>query len=335
MLHGQVGLLEKDKFEIILDRVKNHIKVIKIYNWGEPFMHRDITYFFSRCTENNIATYIDTNLSTRDFTDEDAQGIVRSGLTRMQVSADGATQRSYGRYRVRGRLDRVLNNMRKIVVAKRALKSDIPFIYWKLLINRWNDGEIGLARSIAREIGVGLVFGIMENSHDRSWDSDIYNYANGILPDPYFPNIEDATAAGLMATDKAVSGPYPGMAPKTEFDLHKPTNIPDPAKPRIMNFPGGLGSFALHPQLRTTCEQPFKQLLVNYNGDVYPCCEVFDQKGDGSLAVGNLLNQTLEEIWYGEPVTACRKFLLDFGPKQSTGSICETCACPVSPKWVA
>jgi len=51
------------------------------------------------------------------------------------------------------------------------------------------------------------------------------------------------------------------------------------------------------------CFAPFKSLAVLWNGDCTFCCEDFN----GELIVGNIKDNSLEEIWYGERLNNARK----------------------------
>ncbi|OGL39385.1 MAG: hypothetical protein A2042_10010 [Candidatus Schekmanbacteria bacterium GWA2_38_11] len=51
------------------------------------------------------------------------------------------------------------------------------------------------------------------------------------------------------------------------------------------------------------CFAPFKSLAILWNGDCTFCCQDFD----GELVVGNIRENSLEEIWYGEKLNKIRK----------------------------
>ena len=44
---------------------------------------------------------------------------------------------------------------------------------------------------------------------------------------------------------------------------------------------------------KESCSFPFKQLVVDYQGDILPCCKM----GGKKLALGNIKNMTLEKAW--------------------------------------
>ncbi|MBN2644224.1 MAG: SPASM domain-containing protein [Desulfuromonadaceae bacterium] len=295
--HAHQGVMTFDTFNTIFKKISHCVKWINLFNYGEPLMNKDIVDIIKCCSRSGIGTRIDTNFSLKDLSQEEAEDLVRSGLTLLVVSADGASQKTYGMYRVGGNFERVLNNMKKVISAKNRFSDGAPTICWKFLINRHNEHEIEKARAIAKEIGVCLSFEIMENFHNRSWDSEIYNHETGTLPDPYVP-------FGSLRSGDGKGGATVGAL-----------------NPRNAGF--------LHKDLRRACREPFSELVVNYNGDVLPCCEIVDTLGDGTLVVGNLLNQSLEEVWNGERMKACRRYLLNYGDGKQFDSVCEHAPCPV------
>jgi MoaA/NifB/PqqE/SkfB family radical SAM enzyme len=79
---------------------------------------------------------------------------VASGLDWLLVSVDGATQETYEKYRRGGKLERVFENIRLLVDARREAGSKTPFIVVRMLINRYNESEIKQLRELSISLGV-------------------------------------------------------------------------------------------------------------------------------------------------------------------------------------
>ena len=94
------------------------------------------------------------------------ESLIRSRLDTLIVSIDGTTQDVYEVYRVGGRLDRVLENIRRIVEKKKELGFKTPFIEWQFIVMRQNEHQIANARRLASEIGVdNIVFKNVDFPH--------------------------------------------------------------------------------------------------------------------------------------------------------------------------
>ncbi|MDD3051008.1 MAG: SPASM domain-containing protein, partial [Candidatus Cloacimonetes bacterium] len=70
------------------------------------------------------------------------------------ISLDGADQETYNKYRINGNLDKVLDNVRNLVAAKKKLKSKTPFLVWQFIIMKHNEFQVDSIRKMALDIGV-------------------------------------------------------------------------------------------------------------------------------------------------------------------------------------
>ena len=161
LCHTGLGTIDRDKgvmhfdtYKKVVDEVKDYCVWLTLYSWGEPFLNRRIDEFIAYAHEARIATTISTNLN-KPLKKEMAERIIRSGLDTMIVSIDGITQEVYEKYRVGGRLDKVLANLQLLVDTKREIGSDTPYIEWQFIVMRQNQHQIPEARAMAEAMGVG------------------------------------------------------------------------------------------------------------------------------------------------------------------------------------
>ena len=68
------------------------------------------------------------------------------------------------------------------------------------------------------------------------------------------------------------------------------------------------------------CREPWRQVAINWNGDVFPCAHVHTEEKD---RMGNIFEQDFAEIWNGEKYVAARKELL--GQPNDLETICHAC----------
>lgn len=88
------------------------------------------------------------------------------------VSVDGATQASYARYRVNGRIDRALAFLRDAVAAQRPRGGAVIWKYI-LLASSDSDAEIAEAQRLAEEIGVNELRFVRTHSASRSTRAEL------------------------------------------------------------------------------------------------------------------------------------------------------------------
>ena len=147
-------ILELDDFERIFERLPlKHLEVISLFNWGEPLLNPHIATFIRRFHAAGKVVGLHTNFSAKLYSDAFLEELVKSGLEGLQVSADGATQESYAKYRVGGDLERVLQNMRRLAQAKERLGQTNPIVHYKLMLHRYNEHEVDAARLLAADVG--------------------------------------------------------------------------------------------------------------------------------------------------------------------------------------
>jgi len=73
--------------------------------------------------------------------------------------------------------------------------------------------------------------------------------------------------------------------------------------------------------MQNRCSYLWSRITVNWNGDVFPCCKVFGDR----FAFGNLLEDSLEDIWNGMMYRYARKVATDKQPLERKTVICQYC----------
>lgn len=149
--------LDYPTYTRIIDQLAPDLAYMEFHLGGENYMHKQASQMVRYCREKNPRCVILSSTNGHFFhTDERAEEALRSGIDCIVVSVDGATQESYQRYRVNGRLDRVLDGMKRLVRIRRELGLAAPMIVWRYILFSWNDSssEMDLARRMAKEIGI-------------------------------------------------------------------------------------------------------------------------------------------------------------------------------------
>ena len=164
-VNRQKGVMHFDLYKKVVDEIKDHCVWLTLYSWGEPFLNREIDKYVAYANRANIATFISTNLN-KPLTPDMAERIIRSGLDVLIVSLDGVTQDVYEVYRVGGRLDRVIDNIKLLVEKKKELGSKTPYLEWQFIVMRQNEHQIPEARKMRRELGMDhIVFKKVDFPH--------------------------------------------------------------------------------------------------------------------------------------------------------------------------
>lgn len=142
-------------YQKIMDELGDYLLQVELHNWGEPLLYWNLPELIRIASSRRISTLVSTNLSIR-LDASRAEALVASGLARLGVSIDGARQETYERYRARGNLARVLDNIRLINQAKEALGSATPRLMWEFHVFEHNKDDIEAAKAMARELAMDI-----------------------------------------------------------------------------------------------------------------------------------------------------------------------------------
>ncbi len=151
-LDDKQSVMSLATFNNILQKMPS-VKQISLCNWGEPFLNPNICEIIHLAKARNIRVTIDTSLcieKDREF----FKGFIKSGLDYLVISIDGACQQTYAKYRIGGNFDLVVSNIKTLVSLKKEIGTKNPVITWKLLVNKYNEGEIEKAKEAAYKLGV-------------------------------------------------------------------------------------------------------------------------------------------------------------------------------------
>ncbi|NJM12567.1 MAG: radical SAM protein [Synechococcaceae cyanobacterium SM1_2_3] len=295
------GLMSLDAFKTVLAKISPYAYYLEMMNWGEPFLNPDLLEMIDLAAAKGIRINIDSNLSFREFNEAEAERIVRSGLWKISGSIDGGNEETYLQYRRRGNFNRALNNLALLQRTRARLGSATPIIVWQFLINGKNHHQIETAKAMAADMGISIIFRLMSTWGEAEWHSPFHDLAER----GEFNEEEWSFPAPNLGKDLFFT-PKPSSGKEVKFTPSLPAGVPD------------------------GCAQPFNRMVINWNGKVLPCCLCY---GD-HFYVGDLLTQSIEEIWWGDALRKSRQFLSNYGPKQETHSVCETGACALNVKYL-
>lgn len=162
------GMLGMELFDKIVEELHRQTFYMILYFQGEPYLNKYFFDFVERAEKKKIYTATSTN--AHYLHDLNAKKTVTSGLSRLIISIDGATQKTYESYRKGGKLEKVLEGARNVVKWKKQLRSSTPYIIFQFLVVRPNEHETEKIREIARETGVDEV---------KFKTAQVYDYKNG------------------------------------------------------------------------------------------------------------------------------------------------------------
>lgn len=168
------GMLNSETFSTVIRQLKPWLGNLTFYFQGEPYLNPAFLDLVEMAEKNGV--YTSTSTNAHYLNHETAIRTVRSGLRRIIISIDGARQESYEKYRIGGKLEKVLEGTRNLVNARKGLGSATPYIIFQFLVVKPNEEDIPEIIRLAREYGVDEV---------KLKTAQIYDYENGhaLIPD--------------------------------------------------------------------------------------------------------------------------------------------------------
>lgn len=164
LIKRKKGYLSFSDFKKVVDEIKDHIFHLRLWNWGEPLLNKEIFKFISYAKSKKIFVNLSTNSSFLD--EEITKKIIYSGLDELIISLDGASDKTYNQYRKGGNFQKVLKAIESLVFEKNKLHKQTPHIKLQFILMKNNEHEIEKIKRLAKKIGVDeLVFktvGIMD-----------------------------------------------------------------------------------------------------------------------------------------------------------------------------
>lgn len=148
--------LKFNDFKKIIDYFEDFVTDINLFNWGEPLLNAYLPEMIIYASEKKICTVVHSNLIF--LTENLAEKLIKSGLSVLVASIDGASEESYQVYRKGGSFTVAFENLKLLLNKKKKLKMKTPDIIWKFLIFKHNEHEIEKAKYIAQEIEAHIDF---------------------------------------------------------------------------------------------------------------------------------------------------------------------------------
>jgi len=139
----------------IIDDIGDFLLSLRLWNFGEPLLHKDIFRMISYAKKKNIIVAISSNLSL--LSPSGAEELVSCGLDYLVVSFDGGSAETYSLYHGVDYFEKVMENIKALVSAKEKLSSLTPFIELQFIVMRGNERELGKVKKFSEELGVNKI----------------------------------------------------------------------------------------------------------------------------------------------------------------------------------
>tara|TARA_B100000902_G_scaffold361328_1_gene378673 strand:- start:187 stop:1110 length:924 start_codon:yes stop_codon:yes gene_type:complete len=171
-------ILKLSEFEIISKKIEPYAKLVYLHKWGEPFMNKNIIPMI-----REVSKYAHPHISTNGhFLDEkNAEEVITSGLGTLIISIDGVTQETYDKYRVKGDVELVKENIARVAKINEKYGNPVDLLPQFIVFDH-NYHEKDKFADFCKKINVRPIFkspyirfGSVKESNDKNFQRIKYN----------------------------------------------------------------------------------------------------------------------------------------------------------------
>lgn len=149
------GYMAFELFERVVSELHPYLFATNLWGFGEPMLHPRLPAMVTYLEGKNVPAEVSTN-GTHLLKDSSIEKLLDSGLSRLRVSLDGASQDVYEQYRKGGSLKKIVGAIERIQQFKAQRKLSKPWLAIQFIVMRQNEHEIEGMKRLARELGVDL-----------------------------------------------------------------------------------------------------------------------------------------------------------------------------------
>ncbi len=289
-----------DEFKACVDGPHSlgNLTAVHIQGLGEPFLHRDFPAMVRHANRLGLQTGTISNMTVMN--ERIAEEIVSSGLDCLGVSLDSPDPASIAVLRRGASFDvlaRMIENLNLIRHKQAEMKANTPEIIVYAIALKSTLPKLAQMKALLKELKIRKL------CFEQLWASEIspeFLMPNGtrVIDEPLTTlpprELEQAVAEMNALTDDEFM-----VVPSPIFECHSDAGLRED------------GIF--------TCLDLWEHPAIGVNGAVAPCCFTV---GGGALNVGNVRQNSFQDIWSGRPFEELRRaHLLGSAPE-----ICRNCS---------
>ncbi len=240
--------------------------------------------------------------------------LVRANV-HMKCSIDGATKEVYERIRVLAKFDDILRSVNNLNNAMERLNKHC-WLSLHFVVQRYNYHQIEQIVEFAREYRFNAV-ALSPMEGDSYRHIDIFNYGNkGIWDEIQAQRARAAQKAleyGIYLEDNLPAPPSPAQEPLPKAPEPKPDGEQE-KRFSLYPMPVEEGARYTSPSYGYFCASPWKNLILRNRGGILPNWHC------GERYIGNIHENSILEIWNGEPMQRVRKAIIE----RRFGGVCRS-----------
>ena len=287
-----------EEFRAVVDQLPTLERAV-LHGIGEPLLNRELPKMVEDLKGRGVYVLFNSNATL--LTPDWQERLIEAGLDEFRVSMDAATEEKYERIRGLPMLDKLVANLKEFHRLKRRMGVQRPRVSLWLVGLKENIHEMPAFFAIAEEVGADEVYlqrlVYAEGGPEGSLmgrENSLYRSGGGEVDE-------------VLRLCEELSRKH-GVALRASGATHPGRSL--------------LGGAEPYPW--QACRRPFTLMYMTANGNILPCCIApfaVALHEYPEIVLGNVREQSLEEIWHGRLYQKFRRQLLSPEP----ASPCRGC----------
>jgi radical SAM protein with 4Fe4S-binding SPASM domain len=182
--------MDSAEFRQLIDGLGGSSLAVSLFYYGDPLVHPNLEELCAIARSAGLNVHLTTHFSY-NLSDERIAKLTDCGVTHITVALDGASQEIYGRTRIRGRLDWVVSNLRRLIAHREAKRRSYPVVEVQYIAHHHHpDGEEGRVKAIAEACAADQFKRISPSPVDNIVDEDLSPRparSKGLVPRCHWP----------------------------------------------------------------------------------------------------------------------------------------------------
>ncbi len=269
------------------------LRRVVLHGIGEPLLNKRLPEMIRFAKAQQAWVLFNSNGVLLDRTCQDA--LIDCGLDELRISIDAATPETFRRIRGAAVFERIVSNLRQFVARKAERGVSHPCLSLWMVAMQGNLHELPALVDLAADIGIPEVYlqrlvynGLGVAQQGESLHGKIEGRAEEIIREA----MRRGESRGVVLRASGATTPLESLQASDE------------------------------PRPWARCQRPWTSTYVTAHGKVLPCCIApFAHQDFRGMILGDLKEQSLQEIWQGEPYQAFRARLQSDDPHPC----CRTC----------
>lgn len=281
--------LRPEDLDTYLRPVFEHAYEVELTGFGEIFCHPDLLDILRRLKRYRLTVNATSN--GQQWPPDHLQDIVSERLIDLLcVSLDAGTKETYEKLRLGGVWETVLSNLQRLNELKQQTGQAKPVLHLSFIAMRDNLPEAPLVAELAGSVGAEKVVmqGLFENQTTRGRSAAF-----------------DEREAAVYAETAAIAARH-----GVQLEFWYQSQAAAPTAPHVERVQVTLPPATGRPSVRE-CPYPWERIFIKSNLEVQACATVWEK-----LVMGNLREQTIEDLWHGNGYRELRRSLSSTHPPE-------------------